>query len=86
MYAFPCIKLHQSYCDLAYQEGLSPDLKYCLEILDKTGIMIVPGSGFGQIEGTYHFKITNLSNSKSEITEALDRIKVFTSDLMSLYK
>ncbi|CAI2366642.1 unnamed protein product [Moneuplotes crassus] len=86
MYAFPRIKLPQSYCDIEHQEGLSPDSKYCLEILDKTGIMIVPGSGFGQREGTYHYKITNLANSKSEITEALDRIEVFTSDLISLYK
>ncbi|CAI2364927.1 unnamed protein product [Moneuplotes crassus] len=86
MYAFPQIKLPQSYCDLAHQEGLSPDLKYCLEILDKTGIMIVPGSGFGQEEGTYHFRITNLVDSKSEMIKALDRIGEFTSDLMSLYK
>nr|ALB24938.1 alanine aminotransferase [Euplotes vannus] len=86
MYAFPQIRLHQSYCDLAQQEGLSPDLKYCLEILAKTGIMIVPGSGFGQEEGTYHFRITNLVNSKTEMTKALDRIGEFTSEIMSVYK
>lgn len=29
---------------------------YCMKLLEETGICVVPGSGFGQREGTYHFR------------------------------
>lgn len=35
-------------------------MMYCLDVLDHTGIVLVPGSGFGQEEGTHHFRITTL--------------------------
>ena len=36
--------------------GLAPDMFFCLRLLEETGICVVPGSGFGQREGTYHFR------------------------------
>lgn len=36
--------------------GLAPDMFFCLCLLEETGICVVPGSGFGQQEGTYHFR------------------------------
>jgi len=36
--------------------GLAPDAFYCYQLLEETGICVVPGSGFGQREGTYHFR------------------------------
>ena len=85
MYAFPRIRLPQGYIDEAQKEKRSPDLKYCLDVLEETGIMIVPGSGFGQVEGTHHFRITNLVHSSDEMAKALDRLKVFTESLMKKY-
>ena len=32
------------------------DTYYCLELLRQTGVCVVPGSGFGQREGTWHFR------------------------------
>lgn len=29
---------------------------FCLKLLEETGICVVPGSGFGQREGTFHFR------------------------------
>lgn len=29
---------------------------YCMKLLEETGICLVPGSGFGQRDGTYHFR------------------------------
>lgn len=29
---------------------------FCLKLLEETGICVVPGSGFGQKEGTFHFR------------------------------
>ena len=39
---------------------VAPDFMYCLKMVEETGIMTVPGSGFGQKKDTYHFRITNL--------------------------
>lgn len=36
--------------------GLAPDMFFCMRLLEETGICVVPGSGFGQREGTYHFR------------------------------
>ena len=48
-----------------------------MEMVDKTGIMTVPGSGFGQEPGTYHFRITNLVNPTSEMERVLENLKKF---------
>jgi aspartate/methionine/tyrosine aminotransferase len=50
MYAFPRIAL---------PKGVT-DSEYCLALLEETGICVVPGSGFGQAEGTWHFRTTIL--------------------------
>jgi len=34
---------------------------YCYELLEETGICVVPGSGFGQRQGTYHFRSVQFS-------------------------
>lgn len=39
---------------------MEPDMFYCLEMIDQTGICVVPGSGFHQRTGTYHFRTTIL--------------------------
>jgi alanine transaminase len=36
--------------------GQAPDVFYAFQLLESTGICIVPGSGFGQRPGTYHFR------------------------------
>jgi len=41
--------------------GAKPaDVVYCLKLLDATGVVVVPGSGFWQKEGTWHFRTTIL--------------------------
>ena len=49
-------------------------------MVDKTGIMTVPGSGFGQQKGTYHFRITNLVNPTSHMEQVLESLKKFNED------
>nr|XP_003422988.1 alanine aminotransferase 1 [Loxodonta africana] len=44
----------------AQELGLAPDMFFCMRLLEETGICVVPGSGFGQLEGTYHFRMTIL--------------------------
>lgn len=39
---------------------MEADVFYGFKLLEQTGICIVPGSGFRQIPGTYHFRTTIL--------------------------
>ncbi len=52
------------------------DNKYCLRLLEHTGICVVPGSGFGQEPGTLHFRTTFLP-PKEDITALVDKMKKF---------
>uniref|UniRef100_A0A8C4HDD4 Alanine aminotransferase 1 n=1 Tax=Dicentrarchus labrax TaxID=13489 RepID=A0A8C4HDD4_DICLA len=60
MYTFPRITLSQKAIDKAKEEGQVPDMFYCMKLLEEEGICLVPGSGFGQREGTFHFRMTIL--------------------------
>ncbi|MCX7641229.1 MAG: aminotransferase class I/II-fold pyridoxal phosphate-dependent enzyme [Elusimicrobiales bacterium] len=52
------------------------DFDYCLNLLEETGICVVPGSGFGQKPHTYHFRITFLPPI-DEIKELVKKLKDF---------
>ncbi|KEQ94204.1 hypothetical protein AUEXF2481DRAFT_41383 [Aureobasidium subglaciale EXF-2481] len=61
MYLFPTITLPPKAIEKAKQEGRKPDEYYCMRLLDATGVCVVAGSGFGQKEGTLHFRTTFLA-------------------------
>ena len=50
MYCFPRVTLPAG----------RTDAEYCMSLLEETGICVVPGSGFGQVPGTAHFRTTIL--------------------------
>jgi len=52
------------------------DEEYCLALLEQTGICVVPGSGFGQIPGTMHFRTTFLP-PRDEIEQLVTKLKEF---------
>ena len=60
MYAFPQIMLPPKAVAHAKSLNMEPDLFYCLELIEATGICVVPGSGFHQRPDTYHFRTTIL--------------------------
>jgi glutamate--glyoxylate aminotransferase len=60
MYAFPQIFLPKKAIEIAKKMNKNPDVLYCLELLHETGLCCVPGSGFQQAEGTFHFRTTIL--------------------------
>ncbi len=47
-------------CACTYVQKEDPDMKldmyYCLEFLRQKGVCVVPGSGFGKLEGRWHFR------------------------------
>lgn len=61
MYLFPRINLPPRAVEEAKRQGRKPDELYCLRLLEETGICVVPGEGFGQREGTLHFRTTFLA-------------------------
>lgn len=60
MYLFPKITLPKKAIDAAKAAGQVPDAFYSMALLNATGVCVVPGSGFGQVEGTWHFRSTFL--------------------------
>ncbi|KAK8157731.1 pyridoxal phosphate-dependent transferase [Phyllosticta citrichinensis] len=80
MYLFPTIKLPAKAIEQAKKEGRQPDEFYALRMLDATGICTVPGSGFGQKEGTYHFRTTFLAPGTEWVGRIVDFHKKFMDE------
>jgi len=85
MYAFPRLHLSNAAISAAKEAGKLPDTFYCLQLLENTGLVTVPGSGFGQREGTYHLRMTILPKEE-QLIEVLDRFKQFNQQFMKKYK
>lgn len=76
MYAFPQIFIPPRAIQEAQTLSMAPDMLYCLKLLEETGICVVPGSGFGQRDGTYHFRMTILP-SPEKLKVLLSKVKDF---------
>ena len=73
MYCFPKVSLPESTVKIAREQGSSPDTMYAISLLERTGICVVPASGFGQREGRFGFRTTFLP-SESEVKSAIHSI------------
>ena len=82
MYAFPQIRLPKEFLEEAAKKKLHPDYLYSLKLMENTGIICVPGSGFGEKDGTYHFRVTNLICPSEELEKALDKINHFNDTMI----
>jgi len=84
MYAFPSISLPAKAIEAAKSAGQPADVFYAFNLLEATGICIIPGSGFGQQQGTYHFRTTILPQ-KDMIKEMLGRLEEFHMKFLAEY-
>ncbi|KAJ6481955.1 alanine aminotransferase [Mycena sanguinolenta] len=73
LYLFPKIELSARAIEVARAAGKEPDAFYALGMLDETGICVVPGSGFGQREGEWHYRLTCLCPGVEEYVGKLER-------------
>ncbi|KAJ7172976.1 alanine aminotransferase [Mycena crocata] len=73
LYLFPKIELSEKAVKAARDAGKEPDAFYALALLDETGICVVPGSGFGQREGEWHYRLTCLCPGVEEYVGKLER-------------
>jgi len=85
MYAFPQIKLPPKFIKAAEEAKLKPDVFYCKTLLERTGICLVPGSGFGQQEGTFHFRTTILPSPDEYFSRVFEKFKEENDKLMKEY-
>lgn len=86
MYAFPSIKFSPKAIAAAEALGQAVDLHYCLEVLKSTGIALVPGSGFRQAPGTYHFRITTLILPETRLASKLESLRRFNEEFHAKYE
>lgn len=70
-YAFPSI-------------NVVDDSHFSKELMRETGVVVVPGSGFGQKPGTHHFRIVILP-PEEVLAEAFDLIANFYSQYKTKY-
>jgi alanine transaminase len=84
LYAFPRIQLPAGAAAAAAAKGKPADWLYCSELLEATGIVVVPGSGFGQAEGTLHFRTTFLP-PEEDIEDMVQRLGAFHAAFLSKY-
>lgn len=84
MYAFPQIDLPKKVQEKAAELGQKPDFFYAMNLLETTGICVVPGSGFGQIPGTYHFRTTILPQNE-KLETMMKKFKEFHQNFMKQY-
>ncbi|EDW06729.2 LOW QUALITY PROTEIN: uncharacterized protein Dmoj_GI15248 [Drosophila mojavensis] len=85
MYVFPKIEIPPKAVEAAKAKNMLPDVFYAFELLETTGICIVPGSGFGQLPGTYHFRSTILPQT-NVLKEMMEKFRVFHAEFMKKYK
>lgn len=84
MYAFPRLSLPAKAQLAAKKIGKLPDTFYCLELLGQTGLVVVPGSGFGQKLDTWHLRTTILP-PVHKLARVLEKMKVFHKSFLAHY-
>ena len=85
MYCFPAVTLPEGAIRAASEQGISPDSMYAVSLLKRTGVCVVPASGFGQKPGRFGFRTTFLP-SEEEMARSVDLIKSHHEEFCSRYE
>lgn len=85
MYLFPRVYLPQKAIKAAEAAKMAPDAFYCRRLLNATGIVVVAGSGFGQVPGTWHFRCTILPQ-EDKIPAVVSRLTEFHKGFMDEFR
>ena len=59
-----CVKPEGAFYAFPKLEMKQPDAHFVSELIRETGVVIVRGSGFGQVPGTKHFRVVFLPNEQ----------------------
>jgi aspartate/methionine/tyrosine aminotransferase len=83
MYLFPTLEIPKKFVQ-TLPKGLAPDLAWSLRLMDEEGIVVTAGSGFGQRQGTSHFRITFLP-TEGAMAEVMYRMSRFQKKFMEQF-
>ncbi|XP_044757235.1 alanine aminotransferase 2-like isoform X2 [Coccinella septempunctata] len=84
IFFYPRLSLPENAVEKAKQLGLLPDEFYVSQLLQDTGICVVPGYELGQKQGTYHMRMTLISDPERERI-IMQRFKTFHMEFMKKY-
>jgi len=85
MYIFPNVELPQKFIEEADRMGKKPDFLWAKYMLEEAGVCVIPGSGFGQKPGTYHFRTTFLADQES-LRSAVHRMKAVHEKILKEFE
>ncbi|KAL4584475.1 hypothetical protein LXL04_009077 [Taraxacum kok-saghyz] len=85
MYLFPRIQLPKKAIKAAEEANRAPDAFYAIRLLNSTGVVVVPGTGFGQVPGTWHFRCTILPQ-EDKIPAIVSRLTDFHKKFMNEFR
>ncbi|KAJ0800622.1 putative alanine transaminase [Helianthus annuus] len=85
MYLFPQIKLPKKVIKAVDQAKKATDTYYVIHLLNATGVVRVPGSGFGQVPGTWHFRCTILPQ-EDKIPAIVSQLTDFHTSFMNEFR
>lgn len=86
MYLFPRLDFPQKAIKAAAEtEYIEADAFYACRLLEETGIVVVPGSGFQQVPGTWHIRCTILPQ-EDKIPAIVDRLTTFHKKFMDEFR
>lgn len=90
MYAYPALTFPEKFMRWNEEQNkknktkIAPDARWSLLLLERTGIVVVPGSGFGQMPGTWHFRTTILP-PEDEVEDLIKLVKTFQSEFLAKF-
>lgn len=85
MYVFPRLRFPEKVLKVAAVAKVAPDLFYTQRLLEETGIVMVPGSGFRQVPGTWHVRCTILP-SEDKLPGVISRLSTFHRKFMDEFR
>jgi len=85
MYCFPSVEVPEGAIKEAAKNKTTPDSLYALSLLKRTGICVVPASGFGQEPGRFGFRTTFLP-SEEEMERAVKLFREHHEEFCKKYE
>lgn len=80
-----CVKPEGAFYAFPRLHIKSEDDLFVKELIKETGVVVVPGSGFGQVPGTRHFRVVFLPQDEV-LKQAYESIKTFFQKFVEKYE
>lgn len=79
-----CVEPRGAFYAFPRIHNISDDAHWTAELIKETGVVVVPGSGFGQLPGTHHFRVVFLP-PENILEKAFKAIAAFNEKYVDVY-